>query len=170
MTGPRVQVVQLPAETLAALASGDLDAANATSPVLLTPWMVSDEAIGTWRYRATQVLDAPRDLAWVTGAVWDEDRQVVVGQAGFHGAPDADGMVEAGYSMDPAERRRGYARATLAALVLRARAEPDVDVLRLTISPDNGPSHGVMRDHPFIEVGEQWDDEDGLEIIYEMVV
>ena len=170
MSAPRVRVVHLSAETLAALAAGDLDAADATSPVPLTPWLVSDEAIGTWRYRATQVVGAPQDLAWVTGVIWDEDREVVVGKAGFHAAPDADGMVEVGYAVDPAERRRGYARAVLLALLDRARAEPSVRTFRATVSPDNAPSLGLIAQLPFVEVGEQWDEEDGLETIYELPV
>ena len=170
MSAPRVRVVHLSAETLAALAAGDLDAADATSPVPLTPWLVSDEAIGTWRYRATQVVGAPQDLAWVTGVIWDEDREVVVGKAGFHAAPDAAGMVEVGYAVDPAERRRGYARAVLLAMLARARAEPSVRTFRATVSPDNAPSLGLIAQLPFVEVGEQWDEEDGLETIYELPV
>ena len=170
MSTPRVRIVHLPAETLVALAAGDLDAANTTSPVLLTPWLVSDEAIGTWRYRATQVVDAPQDLEWVTGSIWDEDREVVVGQAGFHAAPNADGMVEVGYAVDPAERRRGYARAVLLAMLDRARAEPAAHTFRATVSPDNAPSLGLIAQLPFVEVGEQWDEEDGLEIIFELPV
>jgi len=170
VSAPRVRVVHLSAETLAALAAGDLDAADATSPVPLTPWLVSDEAIGTWRYRATQVVGAPQDLAWVTGVIWDEDREVVVGKAGFHAAPDADGMVEVGYAVDPAERRRGYARAVLLAMLARARAEPSVRTFRATVSPDNAPSLGLIAQLPFVEVGEQWDEEDGLETIFEMAV
>ena len=170
MTGPRVRIVHLPAEALVALAAGDLEAASAASPVPLTPWLVSDEAIGTWRYRATQVADTPADLHWVTGVIWDEDREVVVGKAGFHGGPDADGMVEVGYAVDPAERRRGYARAALLAMLDRARAEPDVRTFRATVSPDNLASLGLIAELPFVEVGEQWDEEDGLETIYELPV
>jgi ribosomal-protein-alanine N-acetyltransferase len=36
----------------------------------------------------------------------DAERGVAVGRAGFHGPPDADGMVEVGYAVDPAFRRR----------------------------------------------------------------
>lgn len=43
-------------------------------------------------------------------------------------------------------------------------------VFRLTIAPDNEPSLALARQFPFVEVGEQWDDEDGLETIYEMPV
>jgi RimJ/RimL family protein N-acetyltransferase len=170
VTGPRVRIVHLSTQVLAALAAGDLAAANRASPVLLTPWLVSHEAIGTWRYRTSQVADTPADLAWVTGVIWDVDREVVVGKAGFHGAPDADGMVEVGYAVDPAERRRGYARAALMAMLDRARAEPSVRTLRATVSPDNAASLGLIAQLPFVEVGEQWDEEDGLETIYELPV
>jgi RimJ/RimL family protein N-acetyltransferase len=167
---PQVRIVHLPAETLTALASGDLDAANRTSPVLLTPFLVSDESIGLWRYRATQVVNAPQDLDWVTGAIWDEDREVVVGAAGFHAAPNVDGMVEVGYRVDPAERRRGYARAALLAMLDRARSDSSVRTFRATVSPDNHASLALVAQLPFEEVGEQWDEEDGLEIIFELSV
>jgi hypothetical protein len=37
----------------------------------------------------------------------------------------------------------------------------------VTISPDNLASYGLVVQYGFTEVGEQWDEEDGLEIIYE---
>ena len=36
------------------------------------------------------------------------------------------------------------------------------------ISPDNDVSIAFVRRHGFVEVGEQWDDEDGLEIVFEV--
>jgi [ribosomal protein S5]-alanine N-acetyltransferase len=165
-----VSIVQLDPQTLAALAAGDLAAARRTSPVDLSPWLAGPECVRTWRYRARQVVETPADLPWVTGVLWDDDAEVPVGKAGFHGAPDADGMVEVGYAVDPALRRRGYARAALEALIARARREPDAAVLRATVSPTNAASLALIQQFDFLEVGEQWDDEDGLEIIYEMPV
>jgi hypothetical protein len=40
--------------------------------------------------------------------------------------------------------------------------------VRVSISPDNVASHRLASQYGFTEVGEQWDDEDGLEIIYEV--
>ena len=77
-------------------------------------------------------------------------------------------MVEIGYAVDPAYRRRGYARAALEALLQRAAREPRVRTVRVTISPGNVPSYQLASQYGFTEVGEQWDDEDGLEIIYEV--
>jgi ribosomal-protein-alanine N-acetyltransferase len=167
---PRVRIIPLPPETLTALAAGDLDAANASSPVPLTAYLVSPEARSTWAFRARQAVESPEDLPWVTGAIWDEDAQAVVGKAGFHAAPDERGMVELGYAVDPALRRRGYARAAFSALLERAWREPDVRILRATVSPDNVASRSLIEEFGLVENGEQWDDEDGLELIYEIAV
>jgi RimJ/RimL family protein N-acetyltransferase len=118
--------------------------------------------------RAEQVAQDPACAAWVTGVIWDEQRQVAVGRAGYHGPPDESGMVEIGYSVDPAYRRRGYARAALEVLLRRAAREPLVQTARVSIRPDNAPSYGLVMQYGFAKVGEQWDDEDGLEIIYEV--
>lgn len=42
--------------------------------------------------------------------------------------------------------------------------------LRATISPDNTPSYNLIAGYGFSEVGEQWDEVDGREIIYELDV
>ena len=121
-----------------------------------------------WGMRSKQVEENPADTEWVTGVIWDERQQVAVGRAGYHGPPDPSGMVEIGYAVDPAYRRRGYARAALEALLQRAAREPQVRTVRVTISPDNVASYRLASQYGFTEVGEQWDNEDGLEIIYEV--
>lgn len=118
--------------------------------------------------RSAQVASEPADAGWVTGVIWDDQERVAVGRAGFHRRPDASGMVEIGYAVDPAYRRRGYARAALEYLLRRASREPEVRTVRVTISPDNIASYRLCSQYGFVEVGEQWDEEDGLEIIYEV--
>jgi RimJ/RimL family protein N-acetyltransferase len=165
-----VDIVQLDAAALRGLADGDQDAAERTSPVPLSPYLAGPECRRVWALRAVQVLEDPPAAAWVTGVVWDPDRQLAVGRAGYHGPPDADGMVEVGYSIDPQYRRQGYARAALRALLARAAADPVVRTFRATISPDNVASRDLVLAHGLVQVGEQEDDEDGLEIIYEVAV
>ena len=109
----RVRVVHLPSAAFRALADGDLAAANMMSPVPLTEYFVSPEWRGTWRMRSEKVARDPASAAWVTGVIWDEQAQTAVGRAGYHGPPDHSGMVEIGYAVDPACRRRGHARAAL---------------------------------------------------------
>jgi RimJ/RimL family protein N-acetyltransferase len=165
---PSVRIVHLDGPAFRALAEGDLAAANAASPVPLSAAFVEVEWRGVWQRRSKQAAEDPASAAWVTGVIWDEEQQVAVGRAGYHGPPDAAGMVEIGYAVDPAYRRRGYARAALEALLRRAAQEPRVRTVRVTIAPDNEASYRLAAQYGFVEVGEQWDEEDGLEIIYEV--
>ncbi|MEU7642317.1 GNAT family N-acetyltransferase, partial [Streptomyces sp. NPDC039016] len=88
--------------------------------------------------------------------------------AGFHGPPDEVGMVGIGYSVAPGFRRQGYARSTLIELLRRTAAETAVTTVRATISPDNVASLATISGFGFVEVGEQWDEEDGLELVFEV--
>ena len=160
--------MHLQAPVFSALANGDLAAANAVSPVPLSAYFAGPEWRGTWQRRSEQVTQDPASAAWVTGVIWDERERVAVGRAGYHGPPDPAGMVEIGYAVDPAYRRRGYARAALESLLERAAREPRVGTVRVSISPDNAASYALAAQYGFTKVGEQWDEEDGLEIIYEV--
>jgi RimJ/RimL family protein N-acetyltransferase len=151
-----------------ALAAGDIAAAEAACPVPISAYLAGPECRGVWLMRAAQFDEDPATAGWVTGLIWDEDESVAVGAAGFHGPPDANGMVEIGYGVDPAFRRRGYARAAFEALLRRAADEPAVRTVRVSIRPDNAPSYALVQQYNFEKVGEQWDEEDGLEFIYEI--
>jgi len=165
-----VELIQLSAAALRALAEGDLAAATRAASLPLTPYLVSGGSLWTWRRRSRQVALDPGSASWVTGVIVDAQRQLVVGRAGFHGPPDADGMVEVGYSVDPAFRRQGYARAALVAMLDRAASEPTVLTVRATVSPDNIASRSLVAQFGFVEVGEQLDEEDGWETIFEWPV
>lgn len=152
---------------MAALLENDLAEAGEAAGVALTGYFVTEHAQWLWRYRLNQLTTAPSAAGWIANAVIAEPEGVVVGHAGFHGPPDDSGMVEIGYSVDPAHRRQGYARAILSALLDRAAAEPDVTTVRATIRPDNAASLATIAGHGFTEVGEQMDEIDGREIIFE---
>ena len=163
-----VDLVQLSTETLKALADGDLAAARLTSGLNLGDYFVDPGWRGTWRRRAAQVLGDPGSARWITRAILDFESGEVVGRAGFHGPPDEAGMVEVGYAVDPHFRRLGYARAALVAMRDWAGRDATVARVRASIRPDNLPSLALAQSLGFAAVGEQWDDEDGLEIIFEI--
>jgi ribosomal-protein-alanine N-acetyltransferase len=163
-----IQLVELAPEVIHALAAGDLASANRIAPFELTPYFVEAKQRSTWQRRSRQIDLNPAGAGWVTRVIFDVERRVAVGQAGYHGPPDSAGMVEVGYSVDPTYRRQGYARAALEALLIRARSEPSVLTVRATIQPRNAPSRRLVAQYEFVEVGEQWDEEDGLETIFEV--
>ena len=161
---PEIRFVRLSAETLTALIEGDLDAASRSAGIPLSAFLLSEGWL--WRIRRDQIAGDPASADWVVRAVVDAESGQVVGHGGFHGPPDDDGTVEVAYSVDPVFRRRGYAKAILAALVDRARDAPAVHAVRASIRPDNVASLATIRGFGFHKVGEQWDPEDGLEWVF----
>lgn len=77
--------------------------------------------------------------------VWNrEPRAVVVGVAGFSGAPGGNGTVELGYSVLPDFQRRGFAVAAVKLLLERAFAAPSVTRVIARTLPHLAPSIGVL--------------------------
>lgn len=164
-TTDSIRLVRLPTDALRALLEGNLASASAIAGLSLTPHFVEHRWL--WDIRVPQIERDPSAADWIARAA--VDGEVVVGHVGFHGPPDGRGMVEVAYSVDPAHRRRGYGRAMLAAAVAWARAER-VPVVRATIGPENRASLATLARFPFALVGEQWDEEDGRELVYELLL
>lgn len=171
--GPSVPVVgyrlvPLSLSALDALARDDLAEATALTGERLTPFLIDEGWL--WRLRLDQVTEKLDDLEWIARpaiALDGPDAGHLVGHIGFHGAPDDEGRVEVGYTVDPAYRRRGHARGLLRQVITDLEADPRVHVLRASISPTHVASLGTIRCLGFARVGEQHDPDDGPETIYE---
>jgi [ribosomal protein S5]-alanine N-acetyltransferase len=164
----RLRLVRLSVEAMEALVADDLPTASAAVGVSLTPYLVEESWL--WRIRLGQVAQDPRALDWIARAALDVNLDAVIGHVGFHGPPDERGMVEVAYSVDPAVRRRGYATSMLEAALLWAAEAPEVSVVRASVAPTNEASLATLRPFGFEPVGEQWDEEDGLELLFERPV
>ena len=92
----------------------------------------------------------------------------IIGSAGFHDFPNEDGMIEIGFGIVPEKQNQGYGKELLHGMWREITKRPDVKVLRYTVSPTNEPSVHIIENLGFTLVGEQIDEEDGLELIYEM--
>lgn len=163
--------VPLTLPALEALVARDLETAGAEVGLELTRFI--DDHAWLWRIRLRQVRDDPSALPWIARpavALTGPDAGALVGHLGFHEPPDDDGRVEVAYAVDPAYRQRGHATAMLGDALLRLHRHPDVHLVRASIAPTNGASLAVVARHGFVHLGEQWDDEDGLELVYERAV
>jgi RimJ/RimL family protein N-acetyltransferase len=165
MPAPRVRLPLLDAVALEALVRGDLDAASAEVGVALPAWFPHDNWLWTLRYG--QVVGEPEHAPWLTRVVVDAATDVAVGLAGYHGPPDARGMVEVGYEVSPEHRRRRYGTAAVTWLIDHAREHGGVHVVRASVAPDNIASLALIDGLGFARVGEQIDERDGLELVFE---
>jgi RimJ/RimL family protein N-acetyltransferase len=87
--------------------------------------------------------------------------------SGFHAAPDDHGRAEIGYDIVASERRNGYAREGIRALLDWAWATGRVRTCVASVGPHNAPSLALIRSFGFRHVGEQIDEIDGLELVFE---
>ena len=95
---------------------------------------------------------------------------VIIGSAGFHDFPDENGMIEIGFGIVPERQRNGYGLELLHGMWKEISQDEDVKILRYTVSPENAASMHIIKKLGFDLVGEQIDEEDGLELIYEMPI
>ena len=85
----------------------------------------------------------------------------LVGNAGFKGPPDADGLVEIGYSVVEAYQRKGYGSAAIALLVSFAFRDPRVTAVTAETIPELVASQAVLTRSGFALVGRTPNEEFG---------
>lgn len=97
----------------------------------------------------------------------DKSRSEIVGSAGFHDFPNQEGMIEVGFGIVPERQNIGFGKELLFGMWDWICKKPEVKILRYTVSPTNAPSMHIIKNLGFSEVGEQIDDVDGIELIFE---
>ncbi len=123
-------------------------------------FIVSDEVSPEW---LGKLCDAKSADPWVHGfAVVHREGNLVIGNAGFKGPPDEEGMVEIGYGIVPAFEGRGYATEAAAALVSLASRDDRIRRIRAHTFPEPNASTRVLTKCGFELVGEVIETEDGL--------
>jgi len=148
---------------------GDLDRAAALIGALL-PADWPGRTARTMRWRLVQLDADPTELPWLLRAiVLREPVRQVVGHIGFHDPPRGRGEVEVGYTVEAAYRRQGYAFESVQALFGWAQREHGIHRFIASIAPDNEASLALARKLGFAQTGSQMDEEDGLELVFELV-
>ena len=170
---PRLELVPLVATVITALVDGAAESAGLSVP---DGWPDTHDD-GFLRSRRSQQEADPSRAQWVRGVVIPASGPVraLAGHAGFHGPPGVNGpgtsgALEVGYTIFEAYRGRGYAAEAADALIAWAGREHAVRHFYASVAPDNAPSLAVIARLGFTRCGEQWDDEDGLELVFERLI
>ena len=165
ITSARLELISVGLDFVRAALEGRIaEAENLAGVTLPQGW--EQEARSALRYRRAQMEADPATRPWLLRLIVIRDTQEMVGYVNFHGPPDGQGWVEIGYQIDPRFRRLGYAFEAACAMFMWA-ADQGVSRFRASVSPNNEPSLAMVRKLGFSRIGEQWDDEDGLEYVFE---
>ncbi|HEX6129786.1 MAG TPA: GNAT family N-acetyltransferase [Candidatus Limnocylindria bacterium] len=168
----RLEIVLLSPEQLDAVAAGSVEElARALDATIGEEWL--DEVRWLAGMRARQVRERPRDAPWLLRAIVRAEPgqpREAVGHLNFHAAPSEDGQVEIGYTLLASARGRGYAIEAVQAMFDWAQREHGVRRFRASVAPANERSINLINKLGFVHTGEQWDPDDGRELVYELEV
>jgi [ribosomal protein S5]-alanine N-acetyltransferase len=164
----RLRLVPMSRPFIEALLRGQHDRAGDIMGVDMPPEWPGDLS-HMLRLRLDQIRADPSELQWLARAmVLRDDGRTVVGNLGFHGKPDGKGTVEVGYTVRLQYRRQGFAEEAVRALFDWANRAHGIRRFRASVSPTNEPSLSLIRKLGFVRTGEQWDEIDGRELVFEL--
>ena len=173
ISSERLELILLSPQAIEAVLEGHrADAERELHAVIPDGWP-DDHDAGFLRFRQRQLERTPQAEPWLVRAViLREPARKMIGHAGFHGQPGVNGKqdvdaVELGYTIFEPHRGHGYATEAAQALMDWAAAEKGIRRFIASVSPDNAPSLAIVRKLGFVQTGEQWDEEDGLELVFE---
>ncbi|HEY8602062.1 MAG TPA: GNAT family N-acetyltransferase [Thermomicrobiales bacterium] len=104
-----------------------------------------------------QLIANPARGRWNWLVIHPEDR-LIIGDSGFHGPPDAAGLIELGYIFAADYRGRGYATESARALLGWACAQPEVCRVIAICAADNYQSIRVLEKLGFHRAGDDGDE------------
>jgi RimJ/RimL family protein N-acetyltransferase len=120
------------------------------------------------KYRLPKVRQNPGYAKYLLRVAVLKDNPIIIASAGFHDAPDSDGMIEIGFGVDKKYQGNGYGQEILHGMWSWVVNDPLVKTLRYTVSPDNLISQHIIKKLGFEYKGQQIDEVDGPEDIYEL--
>jgi len=134
------------------------------------PHRVLIDDSGPLPWRVPQVKEDPSVNIWFVRWIVLKATNEIIGSVSFHGAPNHSGMIEIGLGIEPSFQNQGYASEALMGMWSWVIDQPGVQTLRYTVSATNKPSMRIIEKFGFTHVGQQLDEIDGPEEIYEMSV
>jgi ribosomal-protein-alanine N-acetyltransferase len=163
---PRLDLLTLPPALVAALVRKDLDSARALAsfPIEDDTFDADEHVLGL---RHEQLTRDPSEEPWLYRVAVLRETGRVVGRIGFHAPPDPRGAIEVGYSVAPSYRRQGLAT-EMAVGLIRWGASQGAAICIASVRPDNVASLAVIARLGFVRTGEQMDEIDGLEWVFEL--
>lgn len=164
----RLELHHISAEGIIELFQGKKDQTAIAGRDFLNPYQILISDSGPLAWRVPQVKANSELNKWFVRFIVLKETREIIGSTSFHGAPNEDGMIEIGLGIDERFQNRGFAKETLLGMWRWAITFPEVRTLRYTVSPDNLSSISVIKYFGFELTGQQLDEIDGPEDIYEM--
>lgn len=139
---PRLTLVPFSLDLMRAAIAGKDRLAELLKVTIPASWPGSDlaEALPVFAQNMGKEPEAP---TWI-GLIIHKTDNSLIGDMGFHGAPDENGAVEIGYSIAPEYRNQGYATEMVRALIHWAFQQPAIKIITAETLKENTASIKVL--------------------------
>jgi ribosomal-protein-alanine N-acetyltransferase len=165
---PRLELHHIRADHLIDLFETRSDSLTLSHVNFTNPYRVLIDFQGPLAWRVPQVIADESVNRWFVRWVVLRQSQEIIGSASFHGAPDGNGMIEIGLGIEGKFQNQGFGKETLRGLWRWASTFEEVKTFRYTVDPHNLASVALVRSCGFSYIGQQIDEKDGPEDVYEM--
>ncbi len=130
--------------TLLNISKGMISGPSLDGTKVSNGWPLSDllEAVPVM---FNDLSDDPSSFGWHAWVVADKATKEVLGDVGFKGPPDENGVVEIGFSILPKFRMRGYAKEAVRVLIDHAFVSDKVRAVMAECDADNVASIMLLR-------------------------
>jgi len=154
----RLQLIACNKMHLNALIQSEQALADLLGVELAENWLVFPEAPPLF----LKMLETdPQVLRWGMHLFLKKDENKIIGNGGFKGTPDENGMVEIGYAISPIYENQGFATETARGMMDYAFSWANVRMVDAHTLAEENASVKVLRKCGMTKIAEKHDTEDG---------
>lgn len=148
---PRLELIAGNHQMAAAEMTSIMQLANLLNAGFDYGWPPPENNEKTMEWFFNRILDNPDERGWL---IWyfihtENGNRVVVGNGGFSGAPDENGIVECGFSILEPAQKQGFATEAVGGLVKWAFSNPMLRKITARARPGNLASKSVLEKNQF---------------------
>jgi RimJ/RimL family protein N-acetyltransferase len=166
----RLELHHIPVAGLISLLEDKNDSLAIAGRSITNPYRNLIEDSGPLAWRVPQVKADQSTNKWFVRFIVLRESGEIIGSTSFHGVPDEAGMMEIGIGIEEQFWGQGFASEALLGMWRWVAAQPGISTLRYTVSPTNLASVRIINKFGFHHQGQQMDEIDGPEDIYEISV
>jgi [ribosomal protein S5]-alanine N-acetyltransferase len=154
----RLQLIACNKMHLNALIQGEQVLADLLGVELAENWLVFPEAAPY----ALEMLEAnPQVLRWGMRLFLKKDENKIIGNGGFKGVADENGMVEIGYAISPLYENQGLATEAARGMIEYAFSWSNIKMVDAHTLAEENASVKVLQKCGMTKIAEKHDEEDG---------
>ena len=124
-------------------------------------WLVFPETLDSLPYALKMLEDNPQVLRWGMHLFLKKNENKIIGNGGFKGVADENGMVEIGYAISPIYENQGLATEAAHAMIEYAFSWSQVRMVDAHTLAEENASGKILQKCGMTRIAEKHDDDDG---------